>query len=247
MPQEWFAFPTYLCYPFPMNDSDWNSIPLQAEETPRVSIDDLRAMIQDIDPEEYDLPVQEFLDEIEKSGDMTTLGRAATLLLQDEIDFSPELAAMGVEPDEDLISLFIAAGADVNAVNPHGQTPLHIAAQYNYAGIVDMLLTAGAKPTVPNRKGIYASELATDPELAARLQPFAGLADGPLPPEIEDADFIPGEEGCSCGDPDCSCHHEHPGHECTCGQDHTHECCCEHEHHHHHGSDCSCGHHHPHP
>lgn len=196
----------------PMSDIQWNSITVSEEEKPQISIDDLRELAADLDPDDFDEPVQEFLDELMGEADLTDLRRAATLLLQDEVDFSPELAAMGIEPDSALITLLIATGADVNAVNPYGQAPLHLAAQYGYTAIVDMLLAAGAKLTVRNHAGKFPADLTTDAELRARLTPPSPFDDDdtPLPPEIEDADYVPPHEH------SCDCGHEHH-HDCNCG------------------------------
>lgn len=192
-----------------MSDIEWNSVTVSDEEKPQVNIEDLRELAADLDPDDFDEPVQEFLDELMSTGDLTDLRRAATLLLQDEIDFSPELAEMGIEPDTGLITLLIATGADVNALNPYGQAPLHLAAQYGYAHIVDMLLAAGAKVTVRNHAGKFAADLAQDAELKAKLAPPSIFEDDlPLPPEIEDADYVPPH--------DHNHGHDH-GHDCQCG------------------------------
>ncbi len=202
-----------------MSDLAWNSITVEEDEKPRVDLEDLREMSRELDPEDFDEDVQNFLQELLRVEDISELHQAATLLLQDEIDLSPELAAMGVEPEEELISLLLACGADVAARNAYGQPPLHLAAQYGYERIVDMLLTAGASIRQRNEKGQYAAELAATPELAARLQPPPAPDEEdevPLPPEIEDADY------------ECSCH-EHEHGECHCHAD-GHECSCGHEH-----------------
>ena len=144
-----------------------------------------------------------------QTDDLTDLRKASTLLLQDEVDFSPELAEMGIEPDMGLITLLIATGADVNALNAYGQSPLHLAAQYGYVAIVDMLLAAGAKVTVRNHAGKFAADMTDDAELKAKLAPPSLFDDDlPLPPEIEDADYVPPHEehGHDC---DCGCHHHH--------------------------------------
>lgn len=201
-----------------MSDIEWNSITVGEDEKPQVSLEDLREMAADLDPDDFDEPVQEFLEELMQAQDLTDLRRASTLLLQDEVDFSPELAAMGVEPDEDLIALLLATGADVNALNPYGQSPLHLAAKYGYASIAQMLLAAGAKVTLRNRAGQFAADLAEDAELKAHLAPPAFFDDDtPLPPEIEDADYVPPHEEHSCS---CGCDHEDGEHGCTCGHCH---------------------------
>ncbi len=194
-----------------MSDIQWNSITVSDEEKPRVCVEDLRELASDLDPDDFDEPVQEFLDELMGAADLTDLSRAATLLLQDEVDFSPELAELGIEPDTALITLLIATGADVNATNPYGQTPLHLAAQYGYTAIVDMLLAAGAKLTMRNHAGKFPADLATNAELRERLTPPSPFDDDtPLPPEIEDADYVPPHEH------NCDCGHEHH-HDCNCG------------------------------
>lgn len=198
-----------------MSDLAWNSITLEEEEKPRISPDELRQMAQDLDPDDYDDDVRHFLDELMQSNEPGEFRQAATLLLQDEVDLAPDLAAMGVEPDEALIALLLAAGADPNARNPHGQPPLHLAAFYGYEHIIDMLLAAGANKRQRNHAGRLAAEVAATPTLAKRLMP-PGLneqEEAPLPPEIEDAD----NDHCSCGhqhqDGDgchhtgCNCHH----------------------------------------
>lgn len=207
-----------------MSDLQWNSVTIEEDEKPRVSVEELRDMAADLDPDDFDEPVQEFLEELMRCDDPAELRQAATLLLQDEIDLSPDLAAMGVEPDEGLIILLLAVGADVNARNAYGQPPLHLAAHYGYESIVDRLLAAGASLRTRNVHGRFAAEVAATPSLAAKLEPpYHPEDDVPLPPEIEDADLDPeGDNGqhhhCTCG------HDHHHGHDCDCGG----ECHCHH-------------------
>lgn len=207
-----------------MSDLQWNSVTIEEDEKPRVSVEELRDMAADLDPDDFDEPVQEFLEELMRCDDPAELRQAATLLLQDEIDLSPNLAAMGVEPDEGLIILLLAVGADVNARNAYGQPPLHLAAHYGYESIVDRLLAAGASLRTRNVHGRFAAEVAATPSLAAKLEPpYHPEDDVPLPPEIEDADLDPeGDNGqhhhCTCG------HDHHHGHDCDCGG----ECHCHH-------------------
>ncbi len=49
--------------------------------------------------------------------------------------------------------LLIAAGADVNATQRHGFTPLHAAAQHGDVELVELFLSAGADPTGPTDDG----------------------------------------------------------------------------------------------
>ena len=208
-----------------MSDLQWNSVTLEEDEKPRVLPEELREMAADLDPDDFDEPVQEFLDALVNGEDPETLKQAATLLLQDEVDLSPDLASAGVEPDCGLIALLLAAGADVNARNAYGQPPLHLAAYYGYEGIVEQLLAAGANLRTRNMHGRFAADVAATPKLAARLEPpYHPEDDAPLPPEIEDADYEPEEEHCCCG-----------GHEGECSCDHGDECSCGH-------GDCNCHH-----
>lgn len=207
-----------------MSDLQWNSVTIGEDEKPRVSVEELRDMAADLDPDDFDEPVQEFLEELMRCDDPAELRQAATLLLQDEIDLSPNLAAMGVEPDEGLIILLLAVGADVNARNAYGQPPLHLAAHYGYESIVDRLLAAGANLRTRNVHGRFAAEVAATPSLAAKLEPpYHPEDDVPLPPEIEDADLDP--EGDNGQHHHCTCGHDHRhGHDCDCGGD----CHCHH-------------------
>ncbi len=215
----------YMGYIMAMSDLQWNSVTLEEEEKPRVQLEELQEMAADLDPDDFDEPVQEFLEALMNGEEPETLRQAATLLLQDEVDLAPDLASVGVEPDTGLIALLLAAGADVNARNAYGQPPLHLAAYYGYETIVEQLLAAGAKLRTRNTHGRFAAEVAATPALAARLEPpYHPDDDMPLPPEIEDADYDPeGDNGCTCGE--CSCEHD----ECDCGHDHG-ECRCGHQH-----------------
>ncbi len=227
MPVFYLAFFTFCVIILRMNSNEWNSITVGDDEKPQVNMDDLRELAADLDPDDFDEPVQEFLDELMKADNTDDLKKAATLLLQDEVDFSPEMAAMGIEPDVDLITLLIATGADVNALNPYGQAPLHVAAKYGYTPIVEMLLAAGAKVTVLSHDNKFAIDFATTPELKALLAlPDVFESDTtPLPPELQE--LMREAEG--------------ETHTCTCGHDHV--CTCG-DHGHHHGEDstCTCGH-----
>lgn len=208
-----------------MSDLQWNTISVSEDEKPQVSMEELRDMAEELDPEEFDEPVQEFLRELMQGGDVARLRPAATLLLQDEIDLAPELAEMGVEPDEGLISLLLAVGADVNARNPYGQAPLHVAARYGYEAIVSLLLTAGADARRRDAAGRCAAELALTPALAARLALPSTEGELALPPEIEDADYIPDEGEDGEREEGCACRHHHHGEGCHC-HEHRGSCGC---------------------
>ena len=59
-----------------MSDLQWNSVELAPEEQPRVALADLREMAADLDPEDFDEPVQEFLEELERAESGEELARA---------------------------------------------------------------------------------------------------------------------------------------------------------------------------
>lgn len=194
-----------------MSDLEWNSVTIAEDEKPRVSMEELRDMAESLDPDDYDDAVQIFLAELMTAKEVDELSQMATMLLQDEVGFSPDMAAMGVEPDEALIALLISCGADVNATNPYGETPLHMAARYGYTPLVEMLLAAGAARHLHNHAGKTPAEVAADPALSAFLAPLSP-EEAQLPPEVLDADYTPeeGDDG----------HHPH-SHDCPCGHCHS--------------------------
>jgi ankyrin repeat protein len=52
-----------------------------------------------------------------------------------------------------VVSVLIAAGADVNKARASGGTPLYIAAQRGHAGVVDLLIAAGANVNATRKNG----------------------------------------------------------------------------------------------
>ncbi len=188
-----------------------------------------RELARDIDADDYDEDVQEFLTELLSSHPKANeyqLQQAATLLLQDEVDFAPELVKLGIQPDEELIELFLACGAQVNERNSFGELPLVLAARYAYVDIVDMLLDAGADKNARNAHGEQAADAAATPELVEKLMPdelrdasptaealdATELLDGasdepPLPPFVEDADWGEADDDFFAPKHDCGCGH----------------------------------------
>jgi uncharacterized protein len=70
--------------------------------------------------------------------------------------------------------LLVAAGADVNAVQPHGYRPLHAAAQNGNRELTELLLAAGADPAARTDDGQTPADLATaagHAEIASLLGP----------------------------------------------------------------------------
>ena len=64
-----------------MNSNEWNSITVGKDEQPQVNMEDLRELAADLDPDDFDEPVQEFLDELMKAENTDDLKKAATLLM----------------------------------------------------------------------------------------------------------------------------------------------------------------------
>jgi ankyrin repeat protein len=62
------------------------------------------------------------------------------------------------------VKLLIEKGADVNAVNQFGFTPLHVAISNRLSGIVRVLLKAGADPLIKTIPGELDGALARDAE-----------------------------------------------------------------------------------
>lgn len=56
----------------------------------------------------------------------------------------------------------IAAGADANATDGSGMTPLMLAATQDYFAVVELLISSGADPSRRNRLGQTALEIAVD-------------------------------------------------------------------------------------
>ncbi len=225
--------PPPLGHNTPMQHDDPSADELDPSPTNPIDWNFARGLARDILADDYDEDVQSFLSELlspsSQAGEFE-LQRAATLLLQDEVDFSPELLQLGVQPDEELIELFIACGADVNARNSFGELPLVLAARYAYLDVVDLLLDAGADKAARNAHGQQAADVAATPELVERLLPddlrsnapseateldatdylpssAEDANEPPLPPFVEDADWGEADESffapihdCGCGD-----------------------------------------------
>src|SRR4051812_393536 len=72
--------------------------------------------------------------------------------------------------------VLIAAGADVNATQRHGFTPLHAAAQHGDPEMVELFLSAGADPSAVTDEGATAADIADGEghvDVARRLREVA--------------------------------------------------------------------------
>jgi len=74
-----------------------------------------------------------------------------TKLYQMEKD--EKLFDASIEGQLDIVKLLIKAGADINAKNEYGDTPLIVASRYNQMDIVKLLIKAGADINIKNKGG----------------------------------------------------------------------------------------------
>ena len=65
-----------------------------------------------------------------------------------------------ITPKTNLVALLLKHGADVNATNDGGETPLIKAVLFNDADSTAVLLKAGASPTIKDRSGHSAADYA---------------------------------------------------------------------------------------
>jgi len=69
-------------------------------------------------------------------------------------------AAASKDNAKELLTTLLDAGADINAVNDNGQTPLHISVFWNNVEAVKLLVERGADKTIKNKSGRTAEQLA---------------------------------------------------------------------------------------
>jgi ankyrin repeat protein len=58
-----------------------------------------------------------------------------------------------------IAKLLLRNKADINAQNSQGNTPLHLAMEFNYKKLADYLAEKGAKINIRNKKGLTAHEM----------------------------------------------------------------------------------------
>lgn len=93
-----------------------------------------------------------FFGKAEAARTLIEAGAAVGVYSQNELRVQPlHSAAAGLH--HGVCRLLIAAGADVNATQPHGFTPLHAAAQHGDIELVELFLSAGADPSAPTDTG----------------------------------------------------------------------------------------------
>ncbi len=67
-----------------------------------------------------------------------------------------------------IATILLDAGANINAKDAEGNTPLHIAAKKGYASKVQYLLSRGANPAIKNNQGQLPVDLVPEPNQALR-------------------------------------------------------------------------------
>jgi ankyrin repeat protein len=79
------------------------------------------------------------------------LSKGVPVDVRDEQDYTPlAYAVSGAKPDEDMLQLLIASGADVNATDcetEYGESPLNVASRLGEFDAVRLLLDAGGDPS----------------------------------------------------------------------------------------------------
>ena len=103
-----------------------------------------------------------------------------SLRLRLDRDMTPLHVAAMHSQDDEVITLLLQAGPDVNAIDKDGCTALHWAAQKGRSLAVEAMLAAGADIAMKNRRGATTADFAARgdpasgkkyPELAIRLRP----------------------------------------------------------------------------
>ncbi|KAK6620731.1 hypothetical protein RUM43_011026 [Polyplax serrata] len=85
------------------------------------------------------------------------IGKGADSFIKDaEQNIALHWAAFGGSTD--IVEMFLNDGSDINAVNVHGDTPLHIAARQHKYSCVLLLLARGARSDLKNKNGEQARD-----------------------------------------------------------------------------------------
>ena len=89
-------------------------------------------------------------------------GASASLRSRNALDNEPLHAACAGQSPHELVTLLLDSGADVNARQHGGFTPLHEAAQNGNAALTELLLVRGANATATTDDGKTAAQLAQE-------------------------------------------------------------------------------------
>jgi ankyrin repeat protein len=100
-----------------------------------------------------DVPLMQTLHKLGADVALPNSQRSTPLLAAAGVGVGAPEEAPGTEPDVlEAVKLLVKLGADVNAVDDHGETAMHGAAYRNHTRVVQLLADKGAKIAVWNRK-----------------------------------------------------------------------------------------------
>jgi hypothetical protein len=85
---------------------------------------------------------------------------SASALLAQGVDFSPDLLEAALRGRDGQVKAFLDDGANIEAVDRDGRTPLMLAAQHGHPTTVELLLGRGARADARDREGATAYVLA---------------------------------------------------------------------------------------
>ena len=150
----------------------------------RVAIDDDEASVRRLSPDGFTaLHLAAFFGKPEVARMLLDAGASVDTYTTNDFANQP-LHAAAAGRHLEVCRVLVAAGADVNATQHGGYTPLHEAAQHGDIEMVELFLSAGAVPSLRVAEGTPAdlAEAAGHPDVARRLREVAATRVGPSAP-----------------------------------------------------------------